>query len=269
MKKIAFIGVGNMASAMIGGITSSGHTAWKDILLYNRHPEKAGRFAALGAVIADGIAEAVREADCVVLAVKPQNYPEVLPEIRAVGDLTGKLFISIAAGITTGAVSDALGGNIPVVRALPNTPMLIGKGVSAICKNEFVSEEAFRYAKAVFDASGDTLVIDESEMNRIICVTSSSPAYVFLLIRAMYDAAISQGLPASGLVDSICNTVIGSAELLKAMKKTPDEMISMVASKGGTTERALATFEARDFSGIVKDAMQACTDRADKLGRKS
>lgn len=267
MKKIAFIGVGNMAGAMINGITRSGHTAWQDIILFDRYPEKVQKYIDFGATCTNGIAEAVTLADCIVLSVKPQNFPEILPEIRVVENISDKLFITIAAGITIQTVSDALGGGIHVVRALPNTPMLIGKGVSALCRNLDVTDAEFSYAKSIFDASGDTLCISESEMNRIICVTSSSPAYVFLFIRSMYDAAIAQGLPADGLIDSICNAIIGTAELMKASGKTPDEMIAMVASKGGTTERALATFEERNFSSIIKEAMQACTDRADELGR--
>lgn len=278
-RKIGFIGVGNMATATLMGITSgnNGTTPWSDIVLYNRHKEKILKYASMGAYIADSLVEAVDMSDVVFLCVKPQNFPEILPLLTDCKNVSSKIFVSVAAGISMKTVSDAAMG-APVVRAMPNTPMLIGKGVIAICRNESVSDDDFAFVRGIFEKSGTVIVIDENEMNRIISVTGSSPAYVFLLIKAMYDGAAEQGLllnedgrglSEKELIDSICDTIIGSAELMKSGTKTPEEQITTVASKGGTTERAIAELEAYRFSEGVVSAMRKCTERADELGAKN
>lgn len=278
-KKIAFIGVGNMANAIISGVTSREESpmSFNDIVLFDRNTEKMSALADRGTNIVGSIAEAVGESDCVVLCVKPQNFPEVLVEMSACEEIESKLIVSIAAGITTETVEKAL-GNVSVVRVMPNTPMLIGKGVSALCRNRNVSDSDFDFACSIFSSSGDIILIREDEMNRIISVTGSSPAYVFLFIKAIYEGAVAQGLLRKegeqcgicekDLMDSICNTVIGAAELMKSGGKTPDEQINIVCSKGGTTERAISVLQDNDFCGTVVLAMEKCTERADELGRK-
>ena len=234
------------------------------------------RYKALGAFVTENTEEAVTLADCIILAVKPQNFPEILPLIKSCPNISNKLFITIAAGIRIKTVSDAVNG-APVVRVLPNTPMLIGKGVSAICRDKNVSDEDFAFACDIFSSSGKVLLIEEEEMNRIISVTSSSPAYVFTLINAMYEGAIAQGLVSDTsdgiqpkqIIDSICDTIIGSAELMKAQNKTPMEQITTVASKGGTTEKALNELERYKFTEAVISAMEKCTARADELSAES
>lgn len=275
-RKIAFIGVGNMASAIISGITSREHNPvlWSDIVLYNRHSEKIQKYGEFGAFIADSLEAAIEIADCVMLCVKPQNFQDVLPAISKCKNVKNKLFVSIAAGIATKTISEFVDG-AAIVRVMPNTPMIIGKGVSAISRNHAVSDDDFTFVCDVFSSAGRVIVISEEEMNRIICVTGSSPAYVFMLIKAMCDGAAAQGLLKSAenpmgleekdLIDSICDTIIGSAELMKAGNKTPDEQISTVASKGGTTERALSELEKYRFCEAISSAMEKCTQRADEL----
>ena len=274
MKKLAFIGVGNMAKATLSGIFCSSDESikWSDIILYNRHPEKIESYREYGAHIADSLKEAVECADYVFLCVKPQNFPDVLPYLSTCNSVSDKVFVTMAAGISMQTVSDAALG-AAVVRVMPNTPMLIGKGVIAACRNDKTTDHDFDFVCNIFKRSGSVMVIDESEMNRIISVTGSSPAYVFLMIKAMYDGAVSQGLVTDGgisekeIIDSICDTIIGSASLMKAGNKTPDEQIEMVASKGGTTERAVAELKDREFCEAIVSAMQKCTDRANELGK--
>ena len=273
-KKIAFIGVGNMAGAIIKGLmadTNQSPLAWDDLYLFDRYPDMCTPYVQNGAIAASSIEDAVCHADCVVLAVKPQNFPEILPVIAAVPGIESKLFITIAAGITTDSIRQALGGGVSVVRALPNTPMLIGQGVIAVCKAPTVSADNFEFVCDLFRASGSVLIIDEAEMNRIISVTSSSPAYVFAFIRALCDGATMQGLSLSDkeLLDSVCDMVIGAATLLKTGTKTPAEQISTVTSKGGTTERAMGVLAEGNFEGLLHRAMQACTDRADELSKNA
>lgn len=276
-KKISFIGVGNMATAIISGITtrSVDPVSWSDIILYNRHKEKIEHYSALGATVAESLDEAIQNSDCIMLCVKPQSFSEILPEFKKYKDIEKKLFVSIAAGIDSSSISCAA-NNAPVVRVMPNTPMLIGQGVSAVCRNEYVSDEDYDFVCRMFSSAGSVIRIHEDEMNRIISVTGSSPAYVFMMIKAMYqgaceqgllfDEASSKGLTEKELIDCICDTIIGAASLMKAGTKTPDEQVKTVCSKGGTTERAVAELEKYEFYKAFSDAMKKCTSRAEELG---
>ena len=268
MKKFAVIGVGNMATSILNGMISAQMpiSDWivydKNDTQYTRLPERSG-----GYYYAKDIRDAVSLADCVLLSVKPQNFPKVLEEIRSTPRFDQKLYLSIAAGIDSQAISAEL-NHAKVIRILPNLPMTIGMGVSLICENSAISHEDMEFARDIFSSSGSTVMIRESEMNRMIGVTSSSPAYVFQFINAIYQGALAQGLADDCLIDTICDMVIGSAQLLKQQKTPPVELIARVASKGGTTERALNVLEQRAFDEIIKDAMIACTERADELGQK-
>ncbi len=261
--KLAFLGVGNMAGAILGAV--SGIVADTDIVLYDRVASATDRYADRAYSVAPSAPAAVAAADCVIFAVKPQNIPELLAELKA-ADVKPRLIVSIAAGITIKTYTDAF-GDLPVVRTMPNTPMLIGRGVIALCRNALVDDTAFAAVRAMFDAAGSTLVLDEADMNKIIAVTGSSPAYVFRFIRDLYANGVAQGLPAEGLLDAACDAVIGSAMLLRSSDKTPDELIAMVTSKGGTTAEALRVLDEYRFDEGLAAAMQACTDRADALGR--
>ena len=140
--------------------------------------------------------------------------------------------------------------------------------MSVICRSNTVDADVFDFVVSMFEASGRVVLIDESEMNRMISVTSSSPAYVFAFIKAICDGAASQGLASDELLSAVCDVVIGSAMLMKTGGKTPEEQISVVTSKGGTTERAMAVLKEKDLYGMVDEAMKACTARAEELGKR-
>ena len=266
-RNLSVIGVGNMAKAIIGGILAS-DMAIDKIFLYDKYPECCSAFKDNDRfAIVDSIEDAIRFGDVVLLSVKPQNYPEILNEIKSSLDYKDKLYISIGAGISVKSVSDALDG-ANVVRVLPNLPMTIGKGVSAICRNKKIEPNDFDFVTSVFMSAGGVILIDECEMNRIIGVTSSSPAYVFKFIDAICKGAAAQGLDENTVLDAVCDMVIGSAMLLKTSNETPSALISKVASKGGTTEQALIKLENGEFDKIIKEAMIACTARANELGKQ-
>ncbi len=266
MRNIAFIGVGNMAGAIIGGMLKSGAVDHAHLILSDRFTDKCAPYVEKGAVLAATPAEAAAQADCVVLSVKPQNFSEILPEISQVEGIERKLVITIAAGISSETVKTALRG-APVVRVLPNTPMLIGLGVSVICRADGVSLEDFDFVCKIFEASGSVQIIDETDMNRIISVTSSSPAYVFAFIDAIRAGATAQGLDGDAMLESICNVVIGAATLLKNGDLTPGEQIARVTSKGGTTEQAMRVLSEQNMEAMVVAAMKACTARAEEMSR--
>lgn len=263
-KKLAVIGVGNMAKAIIHGI-EIGNVDIDRIYLYDKNQEQYASFnnRRIDYVYSSSIEDAILNADYVLLSVKPQNFSEIIADIKSSPVHTEKLYITIAAGVSSEYVSNELSAK--VVRVLPNLPMTIGKGVSVICRAENVSAKEFDFIRSVFDASGSTIIIDECEMNRIIGVTSSSPAYVFKFIESIYEGALAQGLSDNGLIDAICDVFIGSAMLLKDSKLSPKELISRVASKGGTTERALSKMKNENIDNIIASAMIACTDRANEL----
>lgn len=266
-KNFAVIGVGNMAKSIIDGITSA-DIPISSFYLFDKYPSACDCYKnKANFYIENDIISTVEKADCVLLSVKPQNYSEILSEIKKADNFNNKLYISIGAGITSQSVSDELNG-ANVIRVLPNLPMTIGMGVSVICKNEKVSKEDFDFVEAIFASSGTTTLIDEQDMNAIIGVTSSSPAYVFKFINAIYMGAKAQGLDSDDLLNAICDVVIGSATLLKQSKDTPTELISKVASKGGTTEQALLNLDNGNFDKTIENAMKACTKRADELGKR-
>lgn len=268
--KLAVIGVGNMANAIISGALSS-ECGLDEVILYDVNKAQTTSLSALypdKISLADSVDKAVEKADSVLISVKPQNYPEVMAEISKAVGYTDKLYVSIGAGISTQTVKAFFDDNILVVRVLPNLPMLIGMGVSVICRNHEVDACDFNFVKKLFASAGGILEIEEEEMNRIIGVTSSSPAYVFKFIDAIYNGAIEQGLSEDGLLGAICDMVIGSATMLKQSKDSPALLASRVASKGGTTEKALEMLEQYRFSEAIMDAMKACTKRADELGAK-
>ena len=257
-----------MAKAIIAGIISS-DTDISDIILYDKDQSQYSNLpqGKISYQIASDIKEAVCNADYVLLSVKPQNYTDVLNEISFVDNFNKKTYISIGAGITSDSVSRSLNG-ASVIRVLPNVPMFIGQGVSVVCESQSVSSEKFQLVCSIFKSAGSILIIDEAEMNRIIGVTSSSPAYVFKFINAIYQGALAQGLTNDGLLESICDVVIGSASMLKQSSDTPEELIAKVASKGGTTEQALIKLDEYEFDKTICEAMKACTKRADELGKK-
>ena len=269
MNQLAVIGVGNMAKAILAGLARS-EISLQRVILFDPNTEQYKNLpnASFTYSYAESVAEAIALADTVLISVKPQQYPEVLSEMAMVSHAETKLYVSIGAGITVASVTEALGG-ARVVRVLPNVPMLIGMGVSVICRNESVAPSDFDAVCAMFRSAGSVILIDEWEMNRMIGVTSSSPAYVFQFIQAIYEGALLQGLPQGrALLDAVCDTVIGSATMLKNASDTPNDLIAKVASKGGTTEQALLRLQAGGFDATVADAMKACTARAEELGKK-
>lgn len=265
-KKLAVIGYGNMAKAIVNGVLNS-KTDITDILVFDINSTQYASSTYADIIkIADSMDSAIANADAVLLSVKPQNFPEILPNIASIDGYKDKLYISIAAGISTEAICDSL-GDVSVVRVLPNIPMTIGQGVSVVCKNPKVAASDFDYVKDIFSRSGSVLEIEECELNRFIGVTSSAPAYVFKFIDAICRGAEAQGIDYDRVLRVVCDMIIGSAMMLRDGDLSPEELISRVASKGGTTERALSVLDDRDFSGALVAAMRACTDRAEELGQ--
>lgn len=265
-KTVAFLGSGNMAGAIVGGILRSALIPSEGIYLYDLDKTKYDRFLDSGVHGCDTLCEAVDRAKYVFISVKPQNCKELFESIRSQGlDLSGKVFISIAAGVKISSVCAGLGSEAAVVRAMPNTPLLIGQGVTALSKNAQVSDGDFAFVYEIFSKSGAVLTLPEDQMNAIISVTSSSPAYVYLFIKALVLGAAEQGLCDHCITDAVCDMMIGAANMVKKGDYTPEELIRMVTSPKGTTEQAMNVLYAANIEKTVSDAMQACTKRAEEL----
>ncbi len=268
--KLAVIGVGNMAKAIISGIQNS-DTDINEILLFDKNSEQYGdiKQGRCKFIYADNIKTAIENADIVLLSVKPQNFGEILTDIRLADKYRQKHYVTIAAGISIDTIKKVL-GDVCVTRVMPNLPLTVGTGVSAICRSDNVSDTAFALACSLFSSIGSIIHVQETDMNKIICVTSSSPAYVLKFINAIYIGALNQGLDASPeLLNAVCDVFIGTAELLKASQYSAQELIKRVASKGGTTERALLKLEEFCIDEAINEAMLACTKRAEELGNIS
>ena len=265
-KKIGFIGAGNMATAIIDGLLRNKTAQPQNINVFDVAEGQLEKMASKGVNTLDTSKDVVVESDIIVLAVKPQNYQTVLTEIKDSVD-ESKIFVSIAAGISISYVQKTLCCNCPMVRVMPNTPLLLGKGASALCPSENISDEDFAVVKEMFSLNGVVEVFTEEHMNEIIAVNGSSPAYVYLFAKAMADYAKECGIDYDSALNLICATLEGSAEMLRNSGDTPDELIKKVSSPGGTTIAALNTLEKYKFYEGIKKAMASCTNRAEELGK--
>jgi len=264
MTKIAFIGAGNMASAIVNGIKKANIIPEKDIILYDKNTEQYSKFPS-GCTVACNLKEICASARYIFLSVKPQNIKSILEELKLL-DYQNKIFVSICAGITIESMEKHLNG-AKIIRTMPNTPLLIGQGVTALCRNDSVTDKELEFVTSLFASSGYTTELKENEINAITAVTSSSPAYIYYFIKSMLDGAKDLGLDSDDMLEMICKTFIGAANMVLTDQRSVDELIRMVKSPNGTTERALNVLEDRSVAKAIKDAMKACADRADELSK--
>ena len=265
-KRVGFIGAGNMATAIVNGILKNHAKSAEDISVFDLDGQKLAAMAGKGIDTVSSCAELAAKSDIIVLAVKPQNYEEVLNDIKA-SVTEDKVIVTIAAGISIDYIRKGLGVNCPAVRVMPNTPLLLGKGASALCRSENISDEDFKEVYNMFALSGEAVILPESQMNAVIAVNGSSPAYVYLFAKSMVDYAVSVGIDPQVALSLICKTFEGSAEMLRSSGDSPEVLIEKVSSKGGTTIEAMKVLKDREVPKAIFDAMAACTKRAEELGK--
>lgn len=266
MKKIGFIGAGNMATAIIKGLLSQNNGNPELVNVFDLSAEKCDIIKKMGVNVCKTGVDVMKNSDIIVLAVKPQNYSEVLEELK--NDVTpDKTFVSIAAGISIEFVRNSLNCNCPVVRVMPNTPLLLKKGATALCPSDNISDENKQIVYDMFAGSGVCEYISEEHMNEVIAVNGSSPAYIYLFAKAMAEYAENHGIEYNKAMNLICAALEGSAAMLRESGDSADILIEKVSSKGGTTIAALEKFREHGFYEAVQDAMDACTKRAEELGK--
>ena len=251
MKKLGFIGVGNMGGAILKGIEGKlGNTA---VFAYDANAEKLADLRLVGATAAGSAREIAEKCDFILLAVKPQHLGEVLAEIKdSVKPET--VFISICAGISAEFIRERTIPNAKVVLVMPNTPMMLGCGASAMSHDETVSEDEFAFARKVIGSCGITEVIPTDKMKEIIAVNGSSPAFIYLYAKGFVDYADSVGIDKDVALRLFAQSLIGSAKMLTESGMTVDELIKQVSSPGGTTLAGLDKLYEGDLTGDVKNA---------------
>jgi pyrroline-5-carboxylate reductase len=258
---IGFIGGGNMAEALIKGLTAAGT---KDIVVSEPDAQKRARLENLYGVKTEAAGRVVvSSCNQIVLAVKPQVMDNVLDEFAGIA-LGGKTVISIAAGITLSYLSEKLGTD-NVIRVMPNTPALVLSGMSAIARGRGVTPEGFGAAVKIFSAVGKTVEVLESDMDAVTALSGSGPAFAAYFVWAMVDAAVALGLTAEVATVLALQTVAGTVKLLETGRH-PTELIKAVASPGGTTEAGLRVLDERGFKELVADTLNAAAKRSAELG---
>ncbi|MGO4223116.1 pyrroline-5-carboxylate reductase [Lysobacter sp. TAF61] len=263
---IAFIGGGNMARSLIGGLVARGQSART---IHVAEPAEVLR-AALERDFHirgfDGAAAAATGAGVWLLAVKPQVMAGVCAELADIAQSQRPLVISIAAGITAAQLDGWLGGGLAVVRAMPNTPALLGVGITGLYANDHADGHQRDHAAGLLDAVGPTVWIDdESRMDAVTAVSGSGPAYVFLLAEAMQAAGVAEGLKPEAARALVQQTLLGAATMLTRLDEPADVLRARVTSPGGTTQAAIETFEAGGFRELVARAIAAATERGRQL----
>ncbi|MFL6588363.1 MAG: pyrroline-5-carboxylate reductase [Luteimonas sp.] len=263
---IVFIGGGNMARSLIGGLVARGGDA-ASVRVVDPNADSRDTLARdFGVRTFENAADAVDGAATWVLATKPQVLRGVCESLATVAQATQPLVLSIAAGITATQLDRWLGGHVPVVRTMPNTPALLGAGVTGLFANTRVDDAGRARAQALLESAGETVWIDEeAQMDAVTAVSGSGPAYIFLLAEAMEEAAIAQGLPAKDARTLVLQTVLGAARMLVESDEAPAELRRRVTSPGGTTQAAIETFEAGGLRTLVGEAIANAARRGGEL----
>jgi pyrroline-5-carboxylate reductase len=267
--ELGFIGCGNMANAIMSGIIKDGLIPASEII--GADPTAFGRERTLkenGITVTDSNIEVVKEAETLFFTIKPQYFHQMISEIR---DYVreDQLIISIAAGRTLDYIQSEFGGKkVKVVRLMPNTPAMVGEGMTAACANDAVTREELDYAVRICSGFGKAEIVPESLFDVVTAVSGSSPAYVFMFIEAMADAAVQGGMPRAQAYIFAAQAVLGSAKMVLDTGKHPGELKDMVCSPAGTTIEAVRVLEEKGFRSAVFECVKACTEKSAEM-RKS
>jgi pyrroline-5-carboxylate reductase len=267
--KIGFIGCGNMAQAMIGGMVESGNISAEDIRVANPIAEQLDLVhQKYGVDITDDNKEVATWADVLILAVKPDRIDLILDEIKDHLPLERGITVSIAAGITLDHLEGKI--NLPgakVIRTMPNTPALVGAGMTAIAGNSNVTDDEIALVQRLFGSFGKTLVLDEKFFHIVTAASGSSPALVYMLIEAMADAAVKGGIKRDDAYVLTAQSVFGAAKMVLETKQHPGVLKDQVCSPGGTTIEMVETLERNQFRGAVMEALEAAAEKSQQLSR--
>ena len=286
MSRIAIIGGGSIGEALLAGLLRAGKQV-KDLVVAERDSHRAKYLAEKYSVLVTTVRDAVDSATHVVVAVKPADVQHVIGDIaetaaKAESNAAEQVFVTVAAGVTTAYYENKLPAGSPVVRVMPNAPMLVGGGVSALAPGRFATAAHLKEVSSLFDAVGGVLTVAESQLDAVTAVSGSGPAYFFLLVEALVDAGVDAGLTRSVATDLVVQTMAGSAAMLlerldqaapngdTAMGLTVDtsaaQLRATVTSPGGTTAAGLRELERGGLRAAVANAVEAAKKRSEQLG---
>lgn len=287
--RIAIIGGGSIGEALLAGLLRAGRQV-KDMAMAEKDSARATYLAETYSVLVTSVADAAENATYVVVAVKPADVESVVEEIadsaaHAESNSAEQVFVSVAAGVSTGYYEAKLPAGSPVIRVMPNAPMLVGGGVSAVAQGRFATAEHAKEVSAIFDAVGGVLSVPEAQLDAVTAVSGSGPAYFFLLVEALVDAGVDAGLPRAVATDLVVQTMAGSAAMLlerldearpagdaagsllgAAFDTTAAQLRATVTSPGGTTAAGLRELERGGLRAAVVNAVAAAKSRAEQLG---
>jgi pyrroline-5-carboxylate reductase len=270
--QIAILGTGSMGKAILSGLLAAGTSA-ANVRVTTKSKASAEAIAASYGIQANSLesdpaanSSSAKDADLVILAVKPNMVLETLRDVAS-GIKPSCLVVSVAAGVTTAAMEDQLPGDAAVVRAMPNTPSVLGLGVTGISKGSNVSDEQLAVAVKLFSSVGKVLVVDESKIDALSTISGSGPAYVFYFAEKLITAAKALGFSDQEASLMVKETFLGSANLLATSSNSPEELRQQVTSPNGTTMQATGRFDAADLEKVFIEATEAALARAKELGR--
>jgi len=263
--RVGFIGAGRMGSALIRSFLNAGALKSGNITASDRDKDKLRQLIALGVATTSDNREVVKKADTIFLAVKPAEVSKVLDEIKNLVD--EKLIVSIAAGIQTKMIESKLGSKVRVVRAMPNMPCAVGEGATAYCLGKNASPKDKEIVKKLFGSVGIAVELEEGLVDAATGLSGSGPAYFYLIIKALTDAGAKEGLSRDVAEKLAAQTAKGAGAMVLKSGKTPDELIDMVRSPGGTTAEGLKTMEERKVVEAMIEAVKAATKKARELSK--
>lgn len=267
-RTIGFVGAGNMGDAMIRSVSASDIVSSDKIYVYDVDSERLSKLKAeTGINVSESAKEVVEKCDIIILAVKPNVLETVLNGCKNSFD-NKKVLVSVAVGVPIKFYKKIIGEDKKVIRTMPNTPALVGEGMTLISPDSSISKDELNDVMSIFGCFGKAELLDEKLMSEVTALTSSSPAYVFMFIEAMADAAVLSGLPRNLSYKLAAQAVLGSAKMVLDTGKHPGELKDMVCSPAGTTIEAVSTLEKNKFRYSIIEAMDECTKKAREIGKK-
>ncbi|HKP43449.1 pyrroline-5-carboxylate reductase [Mycobacterium sp.] len=289
MARIAIIGGGSIGEALLSGLLRAGRQV-KDMVIAEKFPDRAKYLSDTYSVLVTTVADAVETGTYIIVAVKPADVETVIGDIaeaaaKAESNTAEQVFVTVAAGVTTAYYEAKLPAGSPVIRVMPNAPVVVGGGVSALARGRFATPEHLKEVSAIFDAVGGVLTVPESQLDAVTAVSGSGPAYFFLMVEALVDAGVAAGLSRSVATDLVVQTMAGSAAMLlerldeaqsagdaagsslgSALDTTAAQLRATVTSPGGTTAAGLRELERGGLRAAVADAVDAAKRRSEQLG---
>ncbi|HKI52166.1 MAG TPA: pyrroline-5-carboxylate reductase [Geothermobacteraceae bacterium] len=264
--KIGFVGGGNMAEAILKGVLHGSYSP-EQVTVFEPAPERAAYLAeSYGVNIAESNRQVVERSDLVVLAVKPQIVQAILPDIARAWT-ADKLLVSILAGTTTISLEKGFSSKASVVRAMPNTPAMIGAAATAICPGTLASDSDLELARQLFATIGDVVAVSEAQMDAVTGLSGSGPAYIYSVIEALAAGGVAEGLPEEVALKLAAQTVAGAARMVQQSGETPAVLRERVCSPGGTTLAGLQAMNGRGLQEVLVAGVQAATARSRELGK--